>query len=333
MSSKKDKPRTIKVSSKPKLSVPRGRSRARSHAHTPQTISRSKSSRKKSKKSNNKQRSRTPLPSTGRPRQQTVPRKLGPRDIGRISYKGIKYVDKDDDHFLSEKTHRTVRGRSSIVSKKRAKKNKAWQKGYVFLDETIGPSNDESFETIKWPKEFKMDHPNEYWFDSPKVEMNTDLRKLIEVLPAKKKSKLNKMPLPKDHDTKIQFLKELRTVVMNEVKRLHIEDKELTELADEIGHDTVNDMDDMKEGDSLHGNKNSTMTLDVDIDQAIGGIIDQDQDIKETELLEHKYKKMLKRSNNKMGLFQRKLLTMATINDLTDLINNMEHRRGDENTE
>ena len=89
--------------------------KVRNRRNTTGGVSRSNSSRKPRKK-----RKKVTTPTTTRDRQRSIPRKLGPRDVGRIKYKqGTKYEDDSPADFLKEKIHKHARGSSFLARKKK----------------------------------------------------------------------------------------------------------------------------------------------------------------------------------------------------------------------
>ena len=66
------------------------------------------------------------------------------------------------------------------------------------------------------------------------MQIEGGLSKLIEALPAKQKLKLKKMAAPTGYQTKINYLKHLRDLVMTEVKRLHKEDEVIKKMEESV---------------------------------------------------------------------------------------------------
>eukprot|EP01084_Bolivina_argentea_P162505 282803_1 len=105
------------------------------------------------------------------------------------------------------------------------------------------------------------------WFEGSAVHFESGLARIIEALPPKKKMELNKLPSPTGYQSKIEFIKKLRDIVMGEVKNMHREQlllerlqqkqhdlqfiaesgddfTDLDEFVDEIGKDLEKQLDD-----------------------------------------------------------------------------------------
>mmetsp|Transcript_28651 Transcript_28651/g.45317 ORF Transcript_28651/g.45317 Transcript_28651/m.45317 type:complete len:440 (-) Transcript_28651:207-1526(-) len=214
-----------------------------------------------------------------------------------------------------------------------------------------------------------------FWFEASHVQVDGNLSRMIEALPPEKKRLLDRMPAPTGYQSKINYLKKLRDLVMQEVKRLHKEDKllqriqtkrkltfgqqEMEQLAAQIEQEFDQQIDDalhevfssddeeqkasMKQnGDAdadkqtkkkkvgfalpepetkVDGNRNGDEEDEEDDFE-----IDVDDDLEDDDAsaLDKKYKKMVQRKQSSMAVFQRKLLTMQSVNKLTNLIDDME---------
>merc|ERR1712228_822038 len=94
----------------------------------------SKSKKKRMKKPKLCRANTSPRKAPKHETKSGVPRKLGPRDIGRIKYKGTKYNELDNSSFLEEKINKNCKSKSfakrkseNPISKKR-KSCRNWSK-------------------------------------------------------------------------------------------------------------------------------------------------------------------------------------------------------------
>eukprot|EP01083_Nonionella_stella_P194443 717229_1 len=227
-------------------------------------------------------------------KQFDVPRKLGPRDMGRIKYKqGTKYEETQTygtSGFLDEKIDRHARASSFLTRKTKNPvqkketveetgtpndwrkpeyyksevqkmytyhnaKRQGWGGSMQFFTEKPSKPKDARLEALKdmkipkgkavkeygsphsWkPIEFKYENnggtflDEKFWFEASHVQIDGGLSRLIEALPPQQKLHLNKLPAPTGYQSKINFLKHLRDLVVFEVNRINKEDKVLKKM-------------------------------------------------------------------------------------------------------
>ena len=405
-------------------------------ADTMGSLSRSSSFRKRSRRRNrrrsHRRKSKTPkgnrLNKTNRQYRfkNGVERKLGPREIGRNSYKqGTKHdyeAEYIGRHWLDEKLHRHAR-RSSFLTRKAANpvqrkqgveetgkplnwtipdyyqeevqkmysynhaKRTGWG-GYDSLDflaEKPSKPKDGELEKLKDEKipkgqavksygspmgwkgiEFEYD-PSKYgsflkekfWFESSHVNMSdfSGLSRLIDALPPQSKMELDKVAAPTGYQSKINFLKQLRDIVMIEVKRIHKEDEMLKEMERNHKQKSKNNVNENNENNDKNENKTEDIPevmndikdphdidrlakeisedfeeqLDIALDEILESEDDQfdnDNGKKKNNMSDNtKYKMMLARQTSHLGLSQRKVLTMGTVNKLSNMIDDMVHKQ------
>lgn len=139
---------SLTIKSKSVHGLPRSRQRSRSNVLDGV---RSKSQR------NGKYKSKTPKGTSLHKFKERAPKKLGPRDIGRIKYKGTKYKDRSDPNFLSEKINFHARSSSFQLRKM---KNPVQKKATV---KETGTPND-----WKKPKYYKSEVQKMYSYHNAK---------------------------------------------------------------------------------------------------------------------------------------------------------------------
>eukprot|EP01083_Nonionella_stella_P088556 246879_1 len=354
-------------------------------------------------------------------KHSALPRKLGPRDVGRNKYpEGTKRYDNDNTDFLKEKIHRRARS-SNFRERKRLHpvekrqtvqetgtpndwkkpgyykdevqkmysyhnaKRKGWGDSCDFLDWKPSKPRDSRLDALRnnkvergksvreygsphsWkPIKFKYENKGggfldeKFWFESSHVNVDGGLSKLIEALPPQQKLALSKLPTPTGYQSKINFLKKLRDLVMREVKRIHREDTMLKEMGDAAFLDGISkeieaayekELDDalaevledeeelempeitvQPKDIALEQPKDIALDLDIIYDGAeakyefddldVSDVDDNDDD----ESLANKYTKLMQRSSSEMRNYQRKVLTMHSVNKLTNLIDGMENK-------
>eukprot|EP01083_Nonionella_stella_P027331 75252_1 len=271
------------------------------------------------------------------PRAQTAPKKLGPRDIGRIKYQGTKYVDNDQNRsFLEEKINR--HSRSSSFAERKSKnplqKRKrieeigspyGWHKPSFYNEEVeamrriqvdqwlkerplMPPDNAlDALKSMKAPKRgtvaevgtkpkgwesipYKYDAEcgtflnEKLWFEGSRAPIINGLSQMIMALPPERQTELKALPSPTGIHSKINFVKKLRDIVLEQVRTIHREEKLLKKYQ-------------------------SKRTLNV---------IDN---------FESKYQTLLKRTNSSLGRSRREIFTMKSVRALDTLIFDMEHKR------
>lgn len=190
--------------------------------------------------------------------------------------------------------------------------------------------------------------------ESSHVQIDGGLSKLIEALPAKQQLALKRMAAPTGYQSKINYLKHLRDLVMTEVKRLHKEDAIIKKMEDNdfingVAADIEKDfdkeiqdaMDELLDGYNDDGGvktppiqstpkkKKKGVRFAIADDDTKKNESDEEElivktDLSEAERRKNQYKSLVRRKRSDAGMLQRKMLTMKSVNKLTNLIDDME---------
>jgi len=226
------------------------------------------------------------VPSQGRrSSERRVPRKLGPRDIGRIKYPEATKYEEDAGGFLEEKIdfhvnteHFEKRKALHPVEKRQTVEEVGtpinWTKPDFYDEEvekmeaafeSIGAEHWTQWEANYWGEKRLSVHnckfdalkgvhlprqstvaslgtptgwkPIDYeleddggsfledkaWYDSSKVVHDAALSKMINVLPPVQQMELSKLPPPTGYQSKMNFLRTLRSMVSSQVRRIKTE--------------------------------------------------------------------------------------------------------------
>eukprot|EP01084_Bolivina_argentea_P113909 202918_1 len=308
------------------------------------TETRSRKSRRKRRNQNSKNKNIS--------NSNKIPRKLGPRDIGRIKYKGTEYYDNDKSSFLKEKVHRHARSSSFGIRKSKNPIQKrptikqigtpfGWKKPSFFieadqqmkriqLDDWLKerpmkpPDNKlDALKGTKAPKrgtvseigikpkgwnEIEYKHNSELgtflneklWFEGSRAPIIKNLSQMIEALPSGRKIELNVLSVnsPTGIHSKINFIKKLRDIIMEQVKLMHRQEMELKRYQSKRTLNVIN---------KFENNKGVSVNCDG--------------------MNENKYKQLLKRRTSLLEVSRRKLFTMKSVRALDDLIIKMEKQQ------